>query len=361
LPERIFEYQDHWLVKRKDTPNYHIYWCRPGTRRVRRKSANTADLGRAKEELIRHARKRERSRMVEPDEIILLDALNDYVEPIIERSTRWSPERNALLHWSRFMAEYDIHALADLTLDMQDEYIRWRFDALREAGHGGSNSTIAREMGVMRACVRNQWKKGRLAHPPYIRSVPQSPPRPHFLYPEEVKRLLAECRERHLWLFVMISLHTLQRCGAVLGLRREQINHRAGYIDFLPEQQAQSRKRRPTVPISATLAPILQEAESESLSGYLIEHRRKPISGVRTSFGKACKRAGITNASPGTLRHTGATLLLAAGVDIREVSGMLGHTHQRTTELYGKHHPDFLSSARDTLDELFQPVIPACQ
>jgi site-specific recombinase XerD len=40
--------------------------------------------------------------------------------------------------------------------------------------------------------------------------------------------------------------------------------------------------------------------------------------------------------SPHSLRATTATLLLDAGVDIRNVQKLLGHRHVTTTQIYGK-------------------------
>jgi integrase len=34
------------------------------------------------------------------------------------------------------------------------------------------------------------------------------------------------------------------------------------------------------------------------------------------------------------------------GVPLREIAGYLGHSEQRTTELYAHHHPAFMERAR---------------
>lgn len=103
---------------------------------------------------------------------------------------------------------------------------------------------------------------------------------------------------------------------------------------------------------------VLEEAIEQSHTGFLIERRDRPIVSIRKSFASACQRANLESVTPYTLRHTGATLLLAAGVPIRQVAGMLGHTEERTTELYGKHHVDFLGMASSKLDELFPSHAP---
>jgi hypothetical protein len=38
---------------------------------------------------------------------------------------------------------------------------------------------------------------------------------------------------------------------------------------------------------------------------------------------------------------------------MRQIAGMLGHTTQRTTELYAKHAPEFLYEAASALDHMF--------
>ncbi len=351
---RLFEYDGHWLVRRTDTPNYYIYWCRQGTRRVRRKSTNTADIEEAKRRLVEFAKERRtRPIILPPEEVSLLDLLNQYVESIIERSRRWPPEKTALRHWSEFLERFDIVTVAELTLDRQDQYISWRRDQMRRQGFAASNGTIARELGVMGTAIRNGWKRGLLTTVPYVKSVPAPPARRRFLFQDEASRLLAACEELHVWRYCIIALHTLQRPGAICGLTIDQVRFKEGLIDFLPEGDIQSRKRRPVVPISDTMQRVLSEACTDSESGFLIEFNGRPVGNVRKSFATACRKANLENVTPYTLRHTGATLLLGSGVPIRQVSGMLGHSEQRTTEMYGKHHPSFLQDAKAAVDRLF--------
>jgi integrase/recombinase XerD len=56
---------------------------------------------------------------------------------------------------------------------------------------------------------------------------------------------------------------------------------------------------------------------------------------MRSRLAKAARAAGITQrVTPHMLRHTAATQLIEAGVDIRYIQRLLGHASLSTTEIY---------------------------
>lgn len=249
---------------------------------------------------------------------------------------------------------HDIDDIRQLTYDVQGRYINWRRTRHGHAKDVVSNGTINREMGVLRAALNDAKRRGMIQDAPSIRGVASPPPRERFLTQPDFQRLLAACHTPHLRDFVLLAVHTMQRPGAILSLRTCQVDLGHGRIDFLPPGAVQSKKRRPVVPITATIRPILEQAVAMSESGHVIEYQGLPIKCIRNAFGKACRRAGLVGVSPVTLRHSGATLAAAAGVPMRQISGMLGHTTTKTTEaIYAKHHPDFLKDAANALDEIF--------
>ncbi len=70
-------------------------------------------------------------------------------------------------------------------------------------------------------------------------------------------------------------------------------------------------------------------------------------------FDAAVKQAGldIEGLTPHKLRHTAASLAIAAGADVKVVQQMLGHADAAMTlNIYGHLFPDRLDEVADTLD-----------
>ena len=102
------------------------------------------------------------------------------------------------------------------------------------------------------------------------------------------------------------------------------------------------------------------ETQGDTISGYRktqVTDKPLGVSSVQKTFKKAVKASGISkNAHVHTLRHSFATHLLEAGVDLRHIQSYLGHNNLSTTAIY-THLTDISSGkARQNLNQIMNDL-----
>ncbi|GLU47124.1 tyrosine-type recombinase/integrase [Nocardiopsis ansamitocini] len=125
----------------------------------------------------------------------------------------------------------------------------------------------------------------------------------------------------------------------------------------LIEQPPKTGKFR-TVPVPTSLVPELRPfVQGRGADGLVFTTRRGTPLRLRNwrnrEFGKAVKAAGLheMGLTPHKLRHTAASLAIAAGADVKVVQAMLGHaTATMTLDRYGHLFPDRLDEVADAMD-----------
>lgn len=110
-----------------------------------------------------------------------------------------------------------------------------------------------------------------------------------------------------------------------------------------------------TVPVPAFVAEKLAAVVGGLEGEALVFPSRKggwlPLGEFRWAFDQAIKEAGIDPLRPHDLRHTAASLAIAAGGNIKVVQRVLGHkTATLTLDRYGHLFPDDLDKLADALD-----------
>jgi len=87
---------------------------------------------------------------------------------------------------------------------------------------------------------------------------------------------------------------------------------------------------------------------------FVISYRGEAVGNIRKGFAEACRRAGLVNVTPHTLRHTAGSLMAQAGIPLFMVAKVLGHNVQKTTELYAHHHPEYLRDAVNVMGSIIR-------
>ena len=155
---------------------------------------------------------------------------------------------------------------------------------------------------------------------------------------EQLGAFLREAKESGVYELYYMDLATGLRRGELLGLKWEDIDLANGIIHVrrqvarvdgeVKEMPLKTKNSYRNISISQDAVAMLTEMEAHRSSDYVFPSSTGgPISpdGVNNMLHRVLKRAGLPSIRFHDLRHTFATLALQNGVDIKTVSGMLGH------------------------------------
>lgn len=352
-------------------PILYIRWTEGGKTRLHSTGYAADDpdeVARAHNYLTEWSRKRIGARRKgpgNPDQVWIRDVIDDYVS---EQGNKVAAPATLLIAARPLRRFFRPDTVATLTPARVHEYWAWRAThSIRVLDPGAgtievverpiSVGTIIRELaGTLRPAIRHAVNQRRLVKGEYHVPVPSAPPgRDYWITRPQAARLLWETRRDkrarlHLPLYTLIALYTGQRRGAILDLTWRQVDLLRGRIDFNPPGRTQTRKRRPIIPIPRPLLAALRRAHARASSAFVVAYNGEQIRDIKTGLNSAAARAGIPDCTSHTLRHTAGTWMAQRGVPLREIAGYLGHSEQRTTELYMHHHPSFLSNARKAFE-----------
>ena len=155
---------------------------------------------------------------------------------------------------------------------------------------------------------------------------------------EQLQAFLQEAKATGVYEMYYIELATGLRRGELLGLKWQDIDWKNGLIKVrrqvarvdgqIKESPLKTKNSYRTVTISQQAIEVLKEQKKKTNDTYVFPSPNGgPISpdSVNNMLKRVLERAGIPKVRFHDLRHTFATIALQNGVDIKTVSGMLGH------------------------------------
>ncbi len=176
-----------------------------------------------------------------------------------------------------------------------------------------------------------------------------------YLSKEETQALVNAC-QKHLRPIVVCAVNTGMRKGEILSLRWDMVDLRHGFILLSVTKNGERRE----IPINRTLREALQGLVRHIDSPYVFTNDKgQRFDNVVRSFKSACKRAGITDFKFHDLRHTFASQLVMAGIDITTIKELLGHKTLTMTLRYAHLAPSHKVKAVEMLENALtdQPTI----
>ncbi len=200
---------------------------------------------------------------------------------------------------------------------------------------------------VFRVAVEN----GKLNHNPAARlkRKPEHNDRIRFLSGDEEERLLAALREswpKYLPAF-LISIHTGMRAGEQFGLRWSDVSLDRKLITLHRTKSGKTRH----IPLNTVALVAFSDLRCEqgTHKEIFLNTEGNPLRGPRDWFEPALLKAKIADYTWHCNRHTFASRLVMAGVDIRTVAQLLGHSTIQMTMRYAHLAPEHSQAAVERL------------
>jgi integrase len=118
--------------------------------------------------------------------------------------------------------------------------------------------------------------------------------------------------------------------------------------------QSKNGERR-TIPLNQTVLELLAKRMKQrpaSTECVFWSEAGTPLDGpnLRRAFRSILKKAGLVDFHFHDLRHTFATRMVQAGVDLYKVQRLLGHKSPQMTQRYAHHYPESLRDGVDAIE-----------
>lgn len=182
-------------------------------------------------------------------------------------------------------------------------------------------ATINGSLAALKKALSIAWERGLtdVNHGAVIKSLPPNNKREVFLSLKDVEHLAKHCPDG-VRLAIWIAIYTGARRGEILAMRREDIR---GDTLVIHAQNTKTKRSR-VVPIVPALRPWLNALPVPYTT----------YEGLKTGFQRGRVAAGMRHVNFHDLRHSCASILIAAGADLYTVAKILGHTNIQTTTRY---------------------------
>jgi integrase len=214
-------------------------------------------------------------------------------------------------------------------------------------------ATINREVATLKKAfnlARREWEWCSDNPVTRVSMEKENNARDRWLSRNEEMRLLSVASQ---WLqdIVVFAVNTGLRMGEILALTWGAVDLCRRTLTVLRSKNGERR----TIPLNRTVVELLSNREklrpaSTELVFWSKVGTRLDGPNLRRAFRLIVKKSRLDDFHFHDLRHTFATRMVQAGVDLYKVQRLLGHKSPQMTQRYAHHYPESLRDGVDALD-----------
>jgi len=210
-----------------------------------------------------------------------------------------------------------------------------------------SPATVNRELAGLKSMFNKAilWKKATENPVRQVQMLKEDNQRLRYLEEAEMKKLIEAC-QACIKPIVILAVNTGMRKGEMLNLKWKDVDLERRIIYLLDTKNSEKRE----VFLNETAVNTLRALTHHPTSEYVFcKANGSKYNDIKGYFGAALKKCGILNFKFHDLRHTFASHLVMAGVDLKTVQELLGHKTMEMTLRYSHLSPDHKKRAVEVL------------
>jgi len=243
------------------------------------------------------------------------------------------------------MSRFEHLKITQINPLMIEDYKKKRQDEKKKS------ATINRELSCLRHMfnLARKWKIIRESPMDEVKLLKEGKYKMRILDKVEADMLI-EAAVYHLKPILIVALNTGMRRGEVLGLRWGDIDFANYNIHIKNTKSGRDRD----IPMNSLVAATFkkQDMSSEFVFPHL-QRKDRALKDVSSSLKTACNKIGIEKFRFHDIRHTAATFMVQAGVDLVTIKEILGHSTVQMTMVYCHSSQESKRKAVQKLEEIF--------
>lgn len=279
------------------------------------------------------------------------DVAEEYREYAKTNNIAWKKDQSRV---NKLIEYFGNKKLREITPMAVERYRFYRKNSNTPRKKPLSNASVNREIAMLRKmfniAICNGWVDDNPCSSNKVKPLREDSKRERFLSPDEEERLLSLCVGEYAYLkpILICALHTGMRKGEILKLTWDRVDMKKGYIKVTKTKTGLDRN----IPITPTLMKEFKKLSLNKHCQYVFANpiTQEPYYDLKRGFNTLLEKASIEGLVFHCLRHTAATRMVAAGIDLVIVKEILGHSCIDTTMRYSHPVPERKLQAIAALD-----------